>query len=61
MCIRDRFYVASELKALESVCTKIELFPPGHYMSSSDGKLVKWYKRDWNEYEAVKENETSIT
>ena len=55
------FYVASELKALESVCTKIELFPPGHYMSSSDGKLVKWYKRDWNEYEAVKENETSIT
>ena len=55
------FYVASELKALESVCTKIELFPPGHYISSSDGKLVKWYKRDWNEYEAVKENETSIT
>ena len=55
------FYVASELKALEGVCTKIELFPPGHYMSSSDGKLVKWYKRDWNEYEAVKENETSIT
>ncbi len=54
------FYVASELKALEGVCTKIELFPPGHYMSSSDGKLVKWYKRDWNEYEAVKENETSI-
>ena len=54
------FYVASELKALEGVCTKIELFPPGHYMSSCDGKLVKWYKRDWNEYEAVKENETSI-
>ena len=24
------FYVASELKALEGVCTKIELFPPGH-------------------------------
>ncbi|MFD1063941.1 asparagine synthase B [Winogradskyella litorisediminis] len=54
------FYVASELKALEGVCTKIELFPPGHYMSSSDGKLVKWYKRDWAEYEAVKDNETSI-
>ena len=54
------FYVASELKALEGVCTKIELFPPGHYISSSDGKLVKWYKRDWNKYEAVKENETSI-
>ena len=54
------FYVASELKALEGVCTKIELFPPGHYMSSSDGKLVQWYKRDWEDYDAVKENETSI-
>ncbi len=55
------FYVASELKALEGVCTKIELFPPGHYMSSRDGELVQWYKRDWTDYDAVKENETSIT
>ena len=55
------FYVASELKALEGVCTKIELFPPGHYMSSKDGKFVQWYKRDWTEYDAVKDNETSIT
>lgn len=54
------FYVASELKALEGVCTKIELFPPGHYLSSKDGKLTQWYKRDWSEYEAVKENQTSI-
>ncbi|MDH7914457.1 asparagine synthase B [Winogradskyella sp. SYSU M77433] len=54
------FYVASELKALEGVCTKIELFPPGHYMSSSDGELVQWYKRDWQDYDAVKDNETSI-
>ncbi len=54
------FYVASELKALEGVCTKIELFPPGHYYSSKDGKLVQWYKREWSDYEAVKENQTSI-
>lgn len=54
------FYVASELKALEGVCTKIELFPPGHYLSSKEGSLVKWYERDWTSYEAVKENETSI-
>ncbi|WP_417875557.1 asparagine synthase B [Winogradskyella sediminis] len=54
------FYVASELKALEGICTKIELFPPGHYMSSTDGEFVKWYKRDWSEYDAVKDNETSI-
>ena len=54
------FYVASELKALEGVCNKIELFPPGHYMSSKNGEFVKWYKRDWTDYDAVKDNETSI-
>jgi asparagine synthase (glutamine-hydrolysing) len=54
------FYVASELKALEGTCTKIELFPPGHYLHSSDGELKRWYKRDWMDYEAVKENQTSI-
>jgi len=54
------FYVASELKALEGICTKIELFPPGHYMSSKDGEFIKWYKRDWTTYDAVKDNETSI-
>lgn len=54
------FYVASELKALEGICAKIELFPPGHYMSSKNGKFVQWYKRDWSDYKAVKENETSI-
>ena len=54
------FYVASELKALEGTCTKIQLFPPGHYLHSSDGELKQWYKRDWMEYDAVKDNETSI-
>tara|TARA_R110002094_G_scaffold22103_5_gene34261 strand:- start:4436 stop:6100 length:1665 start_codon:yes stop_codon:yes gene_type:complete len=54
------FYVASELKALEGVCPKIELFPPGHYLSSKDGVYKKWYARDWTEFDAVKENETSI-
>ncbi|MEP2278305.1 asparagine synthase B [Maribacter sp.] len=54
------FYVASELKALEGTCTKIELFPPGHYLHSADGELKRWYTRDWMEYDAVKENETSI-
>ncbi len=54
------FYVASELKALEGICSKIELFPPGHYLSSKDGEFVQWYKRDWTEYDAVKDNETSI-
>ena len=54
------FYVASELKALEGVCTKIELFPPGHYMESGDSQPTQWYQRDWNEFSEVKDNQTSI-
>ncbi|MDB9989113.1 asparagine synthase B, partial [Flavobacteriaceae bacterium] len=54
------FYVASELKALEGVCTKIELFPPGHYMTSETKAPLHWYSRDWMEFDAVKDNETSI-
>ena len=54
------FYVASELKALEGVCTKIEIFPPGHYYSSKTGELTKWYSRDWSDYDNVKDNKTSI-
>jgi asparagine synthase (glutamine-hydrolysing) len=55
------FYVASELKALEGVCNKIELFPPGHYLDSNEGVLKRWWTRDWMEYENVKENVTSIS
>ena len=54
------FYVASELKALEGYCTKIELFPPGHYLHSSDGQLKRWWTRDWMEFEGVKDNETNL-
>ena len=54
------FYVASELKALEPFCTKIELFPPGHYFYSKDNAFVQWYKRDWTDYDAVVDNQTSI-
>ncbi|MBR4675464.1 MAG: asparagine synthase B [Victivallales bacterium] len=54
------YYVASELKALEGVCTTIEEFLPGYYVKSGDAKPVKWYQRDWFEYENVKDNTTSI-
>ncbi|MBL7472602.1 asparagine synthase B [Robertkochia sediminum] len=54
------FYVASELKALEGVCTTIELFPPGHFLTSESGTFERWYDRDWMDYEAVKENQSSI-
>ena len=54
------FYIASELKALEGVCNKIEIFPPGHFLSSRDSKLVKWYQRDWMTYESVSNNKTDL-
>ena len=71
-----RYYVASELKALEGDCVTIEEFPNGSYLwsgkqshaelvSASEtlkqvqgdnggNKPVKWYKRDWESYDAVK-------
>ncbi|RNI31744.1 asparagine synthase B [Rufibacter latericius] len=54
------FYVASELKALEGKCARIELFPPGHYLSSQEDGFQKWYDRDWKEYKNVAQNETDI-
>ena len=54
------FYISSELKALEGVCNKIEIFPPGHFMSSKDNKLVKWYDRDWMNFDHIKDNNTII-
>lgn len=54
------FYVASELKALEGTCTRIELFPPGHYLSSETPGFQRWYARDWMSYDAVEDNPTDI-
>ena len=54
------YYVSSELKALEGQCCKIEEFLPGQYYYSPDGQPTIWYKRDWMEYDAVKDNHTSI-
>ena len=59
-----RYYVASELKALEGECQTIEEFPNGSYLYNGAGasadsnagasKPVKWYHRDWESYDAVK-------
>jgi len=55
------FYIASELKALEGVCNKIEEFLPGHYLHSKEGhELKKWYQRDWTDFDAVKNNPTDL-
>jgi len=55
-----QFYVSSELKALEGYCTKIQEFPPGHYLTSNDNEPQRWYQRDWMEYDNVKDNTTDI-
>jgi asparagine synthase (glutamine-hydrolysing) len=56
------FYVASELKALEGVCSKIQEFLPGHFLYSKESKEVqKWYKRDWTEYQNVEDNAAEIS
>lgn len=55
-----QMYVASELKSLEGICKNIKEFPAGHYYSSKDGDIKQWYKRDWMEYENVKDNITDI-
>lgn len=54
------YYVASELKALEGYCTRIEEFLPGQYYYSPEGKTTQWYLRDWKSYEAVKDNTSDI-
>ena len=53
-------YCASELKALEGFCDEYEPFLPGHYYLGSQGKMVKWYHRDWESYDNVKDNSSSV-
>lgn len=55
-------YVASEMKALIGVCETVKEFPAGSYLYSKDGnhEIVKYYKRDWMEYDNVKNNVSDI-
>ncbi|GAB6394993.1 MAG: asparagine synthase B [Bacteroidales bacterium] len=52
--------VSSELKGLEGFASEYEPFPPGHYYYSKDRKPVKWYVRDWMDYEQVKDNPAGV-
>lgn len=54
-----KVYVASELKALEGQCERYEPFLPGHYYWSKDPGMKRWYKRDWFDYDAIKDNPAS--
>jgi len=53
---QGNYYVASELKALEGYCSIIEEFLPGKYLYSADGEVKTWYEREWQSYDAVKDN-----
>lgn len=48
--------VSSELKGLEGFATSYEPFLPGHYYHSREGVMKKWYSRDWENYDNVKDN-----
>ena len=54
-----KVYVASELKALEGQCERYEPFLPGHYYWSKEPGMKRYYKRDWFDYQAVKDNPAS--
>lgn len=54
-----KVFVASELKALEGECERYEPFLPGHYYWSKAPGIKPWYKRDWMEYDNVKDNPAS--
>ncbi len=53
------FYVASEMKALVPVCKTLSEFPPGSYFSSKEQAATRYYVRDWNSFDEVKDNVSS--
>ncbi len=56
-----QLFVSSELKSLEGYCTSIDQFPPGHYLySKTSSEPQRWYQRDWESYDTVKDNITDI-
>lgn len=58
---QGQFFVSSELKSLEGFCTQMDQFPPGHYLYSADGLTPqRWYQRDWDAYDTVKDADTDI-
>ena len=53
-------YVASELKALEGQCEHYEPCLPGHDYWSREPGRKRYYKRDWFDYTAVKNNSAAV-
>lgn len=53
-------YCASELKALEGFCDEYEPFLPGHCYLSREGRMRRWYTRDWMDFDNVEHNSASV-
>jgi asparagine synthase (glutamine-hydrolysing) len=51
--------VASELKALVTICDTVREFPPGHYQTRRDAEPVRYYARDWFDVGAVPDREVA--
>ena len=51
--------VSSELKALVPVCERVEEFPPGHYQTGRDPAPVRYYTRDWFDFDAVPDRDVA--
>jgi asparagine synthase (glutamine-hydrolysing) len=54
------FFVASELKSLEGICPRIEVFSPGNYLYSKDEIEKEWYQPEWTSFEDVKMNKSDM-
>lgn len=58
--VKGHICFASELKALEGKCDVIEPFLPGHVYDNRSKEMRRWYHRDWEDYDAVKDNTSSV-
>src|SRR5574344_1088739 len=49
------------MKALVECCETVKEFPAGSYLYSKNGnEIVKYYKREWMDFENVKDNKSDI-
>ena len=49
-------YFSSEMKCLVGNCNQIKEFPPGHYMTEKNDIPIKYYKRNWMDYNSINNN-----
>jgi asparagine synthase (glutamine-hydrolysing) len=50
---RGRLMVASEMKALAEACVDVQEFPAGHTWSSADAAPVRYYEREWMQWDTL--------